>query len=157
MHECTKHNEIESIKKAVFGNGKRGLVSYMTESFQKIEIITKAVELVQADVKVLLQFQTKIEVKAQQEEIHEKKLEELKKEIKSDKKWKVGLTISTILGMLAIIVSLLTIIYSEPKADSQKVTEKEFQKLWEDYKKEHNTRGFVITNDSSKLTTNYIE
>ena len=104
-----------------------------------------------------MQFQTQVEVKAQQEEIHEKKLEELRKERKSDKKWRVGLTITTILGMLGIIVSLLTIIYAEPKTESEGVTEQEFQRLWENYKKDHNIRGFVITNDSSKLSTNYIE
>lgn len=144
-HNCTKSNEIESIKKAVFGNGKRGLVSYMTESFQKIDSLSKAVETVQADVKVLLQFQTQVEVTAQRDEIHEKKLESLRQEKRTDKKWRTGLTITTILGLLGIVATLLVLFISPPKKNmTQGVTDEEFQELWEAYKKEHNIRGIVM-------------
>lgn len=145
MQECSKKEEIETIKKVLYGNGKKGLVAMTGNLYDKVNDLGKSINEMQADVKVLVQFQTQIETKEQQSVLHEKKIEQLKRDEMVNKRWRIGLTISTILGMLAIIVSLLAINFD---SKDNSITEEEFQELWQDYKKEHNIRG-----DTTKIYT----
>lgn len=122
MHSCNKHNEIELIKQAI--------------------------EVMQADVKLLVQFQTQVEVKDQQKELYDRKLDEIRKVRESDKKWRIGLTISTIMGLLGIVVSMLVLLVSDPNNKDDGVTAEEFQALWEEYKEKHNLRGIYFEPDT---------
>ena len=142
MQECSK--EIETIKKVLYGNGKKGLVAMTGNLYDKVSNLGKSINEMQADVKVLVQFQTQIETKEQQSVLHEKKIEQLKRDEMVNKRWRIGLTITTILGMLAIIVSLLAINFD---SKDNSITEEEFQELWNDYKEEHNIRG-----DTTKIS-----
>jgi len=144
MQECSKKEEIETIKKVLYGNGKKGLVAMTGNLYDKVSDLGKSINEMQADVKVLVQFQTQIETKEQQSVLHEKKIEQLKRDEMVNKRWRIGLTITTILGMLAIIVSLLAINFD---SKDNSITEEEFQELWNDYKEEHNIRG-----DTTKIS-----
>ena len=144
MQECSKKEEIETIKKVLYGNGKKGLVAMTGNLYDKVSDLGKSINEMQADVKVLVQFQTQIETKEQQSVLHEKKIEQLKRDEMVNKRWRIGLTITTILGMLAIIVSLLAINFD---SKDNSITEEEFQELWNDYKEKHNIRG-----DTTKIS-----
>jgi hypothetical protein len=144
MQECSKKEEIETIKKVLYGNGKKGLVAMTGNLYDKVNDLGRSINEMQADVKVLVQFQTQIETKEQQSVLHEKKIEQLKRDEMVNKRWRIGLTITTILGMLAIIVSLLAINFD---SKDNSITEEEFQELWNDYKEEHNIRG-----DTTKIS-----
>jgi len=144
MQECSKKEEIETIKKVLYGNGKKGLVAMTGNLYDKVSDLGKSINEMQADVKVLVQFQTQIETREQQSVLHEKKIEQLKRDEMVNKRWRIGLTITTILGMLAIIVSLLAINFD---SKDNSITEEEFQELWNDYKEEHNIRG-----DTTKIS-----
>ena len=144
MQECSKKEEIETIKKVLYGNGKKGLVAMTGNLYDKVNDLGKSINEMQADVKVLVQFQTQVETKEQQSVLHEKKIEQLKRDEMVNKRWRIGLTITTILGMLAIIVSLLAINFD---SKDNSITEEEFQELWNDYKEEHNIRG-----DTTKIS-----
>jgi len=110
MQECSKKEEIETIKKVLYGNGKKGLVAMTGNLYDKVDDLAVSMNEIKTDVKDLLRFQQQTETKEQQNEKHEIKIEKIKKEEMINKRWRIGLTISTILGMLAIIVSLITII-----------------------------------------------
>jgi hypothetical protein len=138
MQECSKKEEIETIKKVLYGNGKKGLVAMTGNLYDKVNDLGKSISEMQADVKVLVQFQTQIETKEKQSALHEQKIERIKRDEMVNKRWRIGLTISTILGMLAIIVSLLAINFDNK---DNGITEEEFKELWENYKEEHNIRG----------------
>jgi hypothetical protein len=144
MQECTKKEEIETIKKVLYGNGKKGLVAMTGNLYDKVNDLGKSISEMQADVKVLVQFQTQIETKEKQSALHEQKIERIKRDEMVNKRWRIGLTISTILGMLAIIVSLLAINFDNK---DNGITEEEFKELWNDYKEEHNIRG-----DTTKIS-----
>ncbi|HSH50691.1 MAG TPA: hypothetical protein VK982_03110, partial [Bacteroidales bacterium] len=144
MQECSKKEEIETIKKVLYGNGKKGLVAMTGNLYDKVNDLGKSISEMQADVKVLVQFQTQIETKEKQSALHEQKIERIKRDEMVNKRWRIGLTISTILGMLAIIVSLLAINFDNK---DNGITEEEFNELWENYKEEHNIRG-----DTTKIS-----
>jgi len=155
MHECNKSNEIEQLRKAVYGNGKKGLVGYTVELFEKVDNFqkstTKAVEEIQANVKVLVRFQTQMETKEKQEKLYEDRISTLKNNEIKAKRWRIIFASSTIIGMLGLIISLLTIIYKPPPKAIEKeqgVTEEKFKELWEEFKEENDIRGFVVGVDS---------
>lgn len=147
MSECSRKEEIETIKKVLYGNGKKGIVAMTSNLYDKVNDLGSSLESIQADIKVLVRFQTQIETKEKESALHEKKLDQIKHGEMVNKRWRIGLTMSTMLGMLAIIVSLLAIKFDNKPG----VTDQEFQELWEQYKDNHNIRG-----DSIKWTeTNY--
>ena len=62
MEKCSKEKEIEKITKALWvGNGKKPLASLPDQ----VDNIGKSIEIIQSDIKVLLQFQTQVEVQTQ--------------------------------------------------------------------------------------------
>ena len=137
--ECKRDKEIDYISKVLNGNGKAGLITLTNRLSDKVDNLSKSVETIQSNVEVLVRFQTQIETKEKQGTLHEQKIEQIKHDEMVNKRWRIGLTISTILGMLGIIISLLAINYNEPEQSG--VTEDEFRQLWENYKKDHNVRG----------------
>lgn len=149
MHQCNKSEDITQIKKILFGNGKKGLIALTSDSYAKIDSLHKSIADINANVKVLVQFQTQVETKEQQNAIFDNKLERIKQNNVINKRWRIGLSISTILGLLAIVVSLLAMTFKEPPQPIEKgVTEDEFQTLWEDYKDKHDIRGFTVGKDT---------
>ncbi len=110
MQECSKEKDIEALKNAVFNKGEKGLIAMTSNLYDKVNDLSVSMNEIKTDVKDLLRFQQQTETKEQQNEKHEIKIEKIKKEEMINKRWRIGLTISTILGMLAIIVSLITII-----------------------------------------------
>ena len=158
-HECNRADDINQIKRVLYGNGKKGLVAYTSELFEKVdnfqESVSKSIDSIQADVKVLLRFQTQMEVKEKQEEAYEKKLGKLKDDSIKTKRWRIVFASTTIIGMLSVIISLLAILYSPPRQVAQQqtvkeegVTEEEFRALYEKYKDELNLRGLTIGQDT---------
>ena len=153
-HKCTKSEDIKQIEKVLYGNGKKGLVASTLELFDKLDsfqnTVSKSIEAIQADVKVLLQFQNQVEVKEQQNEKYEIKLEKMKKDEIKTKRWRLVFASTTILSILGLIITLLSVIYNPPKINNeiQGVTEAEWKKLWEDFKKENNVRSIVLYQDS---------
>lgn len=143
------HSEdIRQLKGTLYGNGKKGLVTLTSNLFDKVDSLANNIEAVQADVKVLLRFQTQIETEKQQHEIKIKEIRELKKQESINKRWFMGLTISTILGLVTIIISL---IMSNRAPEETKITEREFEELIQEYQKDHKLRGSQSDTTYSEL------
>jgi hypothetical protein len=148
MEHCSKEKELDTIKKLLYGNGKKGLITLTSDLNNKFDNLDKSISHIQSNVDVLVRFQTQIETKEKEGAVHEKKIEKLRQDEMVNKRWRIGLTISTILGMLAIIVSLLAINFNEKQDNA--VSEDEFKELWEKYKKDHRTR------DATDTTLSYL-
>lgn len=158
MERCSKEKEIERLSKAVWGNGKKGLIELTSNLYERMENIDPIVKDIQANVQVLLQFQTQITTENEQEEKREKEIKEKEKEDKIQKRWFIGLAVTTMLGMLSMIIALITMIDNNSdkssKADNE-VTEQEFKNLWYEYRKDHLERNgnIVIDNDTISYLT----
>lgn len=160
MEKCSKEKEIERLSKAVYGNGKKGLVELTSNLYERIETIDPIMKEIQSNVQVLLQFQTQIKTKSKEEEKHENEIRRLREGEIINKRWRIGLTISTVLGMLTIIISLLVMINNwnnngnkRSEADNG-VTEEEFRDMWYKYRKDHLERnGNLIDVDTISYLT----
>src|SRR6056297_1739173 len=124
MEKCTKTKEIERMEKAIYGNGKEGLLTLVSNLYEKYDTMDKNLMDVRTDIKVLLQFQTQVEATNQQKKINQR--------------WRIGLTITTILGLLGLLVSIMITTLDDKNTG---VSEQEFQELWKQYKDNHVTRS----------------
>lgn len=140
MDKCIKQKEIETIQKTLNGNGKLGLVALTSNLVDKFDTLTDNMVSMQTDIKVLLRFQTQIEVEKKEKEKKKIEIQEIQQKQSINKRWFIGLAITTIIGLLTIIVTLITIDYNEP-VKAQPVSDEEFKELWNNYKKNHNFRG----------------
>jgi len=138
MEKCTKTKEIERMEKAIYGNGKEGLLTLVSNLYEKYDTMDKNLMDVRTDIKVLLQFQTQVEATNQQKQINKKDLEKKEREEKINQRWRIGLTITTILGLLGLLVSIMITTLDDKNTG---VTEQEFKELWQQYKDNHVTRG----------------
>ena len=135
MEHCTQEKKIEKIEKTLwFGNGKKPLIAMPDQ----IDSISQSLEKIEYNIAILLEFQTKTEIAKQSEDKANKVKKEREKEDAINHRWRIGLAVGTILGMITIIVSLLT--GNGDKQDNS-ISEQEFKELWEQYKKDHVTRG----------------
>jgi len=141
MEKCTKTKEIERMEKAIYGNGKEGLLTLVSNLYEKYDTMDKNLMDVRTDIKVLLQFQTQVEATNQQKQINKKDLEKKEREEKINQRWRIGLTITTILGLLGLLVSIMITTLDDKNTG---VTEQEFKELWQQYKDNHVTRGDSI-------------
>jgi len=138
MEKCTKTKEIERMEKAIYGNGKEGLLTLVSNLYEKYDTMDKNLMDVRTDIKVLLQFQTQVEATNQQKQINKKDLEKKEREEKINQRWRIGLTITTILGLLGLLVSIMITTLDDKNTG---VSEQEFQELWKQYKDNHVTRS----------------
>jgi len=138
MEKCTKTKEIERMEKAIYGNGKEGLLTLVSNLYEKYDTMDKNLMDVRTDIKVLLQFQTQVEATNQQKQINKKDLEKKEREEKINQRWRIGLTITTILGLLGLLVSIMITTLDDKNTG---VSEQEFQQLWKQYKDNHVTRS----------------
>jgi len=138
MDKCTKTKEIERMEKAIYGNGKEGLLTLVSNLYEKYDTMDKNLMDVRTDIKVLLQFQTQVEATNQQKQINKKDLEKKEREEKINQRWRIGLTITTILGLLGLLVSIMITTLDDKNTG---VSEQEFQQLWKQYKDNHVTRS----------------
>jgi len=138
MEKCTKTKEIERMEKAIYGNGKEGLLTLVSNLYEKYDTMDKNLMDVRTDIKVLLQFQTQVEATNQQKQINKKDLEKKEREEKINQRWRIGLTITTILGLLGLLVSIMITTLDNKNTG---VSEQEFQELWKQYKDNHVTRS----------------
>ena len=141
MEKCTKTKEIERMEKAIYGNGKEGLLTLVSNLYEKYDTMDKNLMDVRTDIKVLLQFQTQVEATNQQKQINKKDLEKKERDEKINQRWRIGLTITTILGLLGLLVSIMITTLDDKNTG---VTEQEFKELWQQYKDNHVTRGDSI-------------
>lgn len=154
-HECQKSEEINRINKILLGNGKKGMVTYIAELFEKFDSMNKAVETVQADVKVLVQFQTQQEVLNQQENIRKKEIKEKEREFTIKNRWMIVLAVSTIMGLLGMLMSFVIEARQPTQAqvEDKGFPEKEFRELYQKYKEDMKPRsGDFVVNDSIQQT-----
>ena len=141
MEKCTKTKEIERMEKAIYGNGKEGLLTLVSNLYEKYDTMDKNLMDVRTDIKVLLQFQTQVEATNQQKQINKKDLEKKEREEKINQRWRIGLTITTILGLLGLLVSIMITTLDDKNTG---VSDQEFKELWQQYKDNHVTRGDSI-------------
>jgi len=141
MEKCTKTKEIERMEKAIYGNGKEGLLTLVSNLYEKYDTMDKNLMDVRTDIKVLLQFQTQVEATNQQKQINKKDLEKKERDEKINQRWRIGLTITTILGLLGLLVSIMITTLDNKNTG---VSDQEFKELWQQYKDNHVTRGDSI-------------
>src|SRR6056297_24889 len=138
MEKCTKTKEIERMEKAIYGNGKEGLLTLVSNLYEKYDTMDKNLMDVRTDIKVLLQFQTQVEATNQQKQINKKELEKKERDEKINQRWRIGLTITTILGLLGLLVSIMITTLDDKNTG---ISEQEFKELWQQYKDNHVTRS----------------
>lgn len=92
MKDCGKEKEIDLLNKAIYGNGRAGLIETTARMSEKVDNIETEIEAIRADVKVLVRYQTQ----AQAIIVH-------KGGAKADKKW----VFTSILAVIGLIAALL--------------------------------------------------
>ena len=107
--KCNKEKEIDKATNAIFGNGKKGLITLVQGMSDQIGYLTKSVDSIKTDLKVLLHFQTQIETREESREVDKKKLLEIEKEHLINKRWRIGLIIVAIISLLRMGVSLILV------------------------------------------------
>ena len=154
MEKCTKEKEIDRITKVLYDNGEKGLITKISNLNQSVNLIDENVKQIQSNVNVLLQFQNQVEIQAKETDKKKIEIAALKRGDSINKRWFIGLAISTIMGLLAIIVTLIYVDFNNKEKDA--VSEQEFKELWNDYEKDHITRGFKDEGICSGIfVTNY--
>jgi len=117
IHHCNKENEIEQINskldklgKVVYGNGSQGLVTITSNLAERMEAIVENIDTIKSDVKVLLQFQIQTETKEQERTRHQEQVTQWKQERTTNYRWRVGLTITSLIAIMGLIIALITLI-----------------------------------------------
>jgi len=98
IDNCTQEERIQQISHAIYGNGKEGLITKMArieEQMEDVQRLTKNIENIQTDIKVLLMF------KAQ-----ESGKDEMRINYHSDRKW----IITSIIATIGLVLTALGII-----------------------------------------------
>ena len=92
MNACKYENEIKMMQKALYGNGRAGLVETTGRILQRIDNLEKQSEAIRADVKVLLAFQ-----------VQEQSKQASRNTVKADKKW----MFTSIIALAGLVISLI--------------------------------------------------
>jgi len=106
-YTCSKEKEIDKLTVAVFGNGKKGLISIMEGMVNQIGYLTKTSISIKANVETLLHFQTQVETQESDKKEFKQQLIQLNKEKEIDRRWRISLIITTIISLIGIIITLI--------------------------------------------------
>lgn len=106
-HKCSKEKEIDKLTRSIFGNGKKGLTTITQGLCDQMKYLRSSTDDIKADVKVLVQFQTQVETREKERHEFRLELQNLKNDVKIDRKWKTRLIITTIVSLLGVIVTLI--------------------------------------------------
>lgn len=153
-HNCSRSKDIDRIMREIDGNGKPGLRESYTILNQKFENMDLVIKEIRSNVQVLLRFQTQRQEADKQEEIYKQEKKDKEKQERIQKRWFIGLATTTILGLAAIVISLLNLnnrMY-ENQVDKN-ISQQEFKKLIEEYEKNKSTRGASLDSTYSELLT----
>ena len=100
FHKCEQEKEIKQIMKSLYGNGQPGLIQTVAGLSVTIEGFTEAMKQNSTVQRGLLSFMTEEQTKAEV-------LAEIEKKTKSRINWLVALNITTGLGLLSLVVTLI--------------------------------------------------
>jgi len=92
MEKCTRDNELNLLNKAIFGNGRAGLLETTAKINEKVNNMEEVIHAINADVKVLVMYQSQ-----------NKGYNTHDKSAKANKKWIVT-TIIAIVGLVAAFI-----------------------------------------------------
>ena len=92
MEKCTRDHEIEMLNKAIFGNGRAGLLETTAKINEKVDNMEGVIDAISADVKVLVLYQSQAE-----------SCNTHNKSAKADKKW-MFTSILAVIGLLAALI-----------------------------------------------------
>lgn len=104
--KCSKTKEIDKTTSTIFGNGKKGLVSITERLVEQLGYLTKTIDSVKTDVKVLLHFQTQVETREKDRIYYEVQLATMKNQHLYNKRWRIGLVITTIISISGLLIKL---------------------------------------------------
>lgn len=92
MNACKNESEIKMMQKALYGNGRAGLVETTGRILERLDNMEEQGKAIRADVKVLLAFQ-----------VQEQSRQASRTTVKADKKW----MFTSILALVGLIISLV--------------------------------------------------
>ena len=92
MNVCKNESEIKMMQKALYGNGRAGLVETTGRILERLDNMEEQSKAIRADVKVLLAFQ-----------VQEQERRASRTTVKADKKW----MFTSILALVGLIISLI--------------------------------------------------
>ena len=92
MNACKNENEIKMMQKALYGNGRAGLIETTGRILERINTMEEQGKAIRADVKVLLAFQ-----------VQEQERQANCSASKSDKKW----IFTSIIALAGLVISLI--------------------------------------------------
>ena len=92
MEKCTREHEIEMLNKAIFGNGRAGLLETTAKINEQVNNMEEVIHAINADVKVLVMYQSQ-----------NKGYNTRNNSAKADKKW-IFTTIIAVIGLIAAFI-----------------------------------------------------
>ena len=92
MNACKNENEIKMMQKALYGNGRAGLIETTARILERLDNMEEQSKAIRADVKVLLAFQ-----------VQEQSKQASRSTAKADKKW----MFTSIVALAGLIISLI--------------------------------------------------
>ena len=92
MNACKNESEIKMMQKALYGNGRAGLIETTGRILERLDNMEEQGKAIRADVKVLLAFQ-----------VQEQERRASRTTVKADKKW----MFTSILALVGLIISLI--------------------------------------------------
>lgn len=92
MNACKNENEIKMMQKALYGNGRAGLIETTARILERLDNVEEQSKAIRADVKVLLAFQ-----------VQEQSKQASRSTAKADKKW----IFTSIIALAGLIISLI--------------------------------------------------
>ena len=92
MNACKYENEIKMMQKALYGNGRAGLVETTARILERLDNMEEQSKAIRADVKVLLAFQ-----------VQEQSKQASRNTAKADKKW----MFTSFIALAGLIISLI--------------------------------------------------
>ena len=92
MNACKNESEIKMMQKALYGNGRAGLIETTGRILERLDNMEEQGKAIRADVKVLLAFQ-----------VQEQERQASRTTVKADKKW----MFTSILALVGLIISLI--------------------------------------------------
>lgn len=92
MNACKYENEIKMMQKALYGNGRAGLVETTARILERLDNLEEQSNAIRADVKVLLAFQ-----------VQEQSKQASRNTVKADKKW----MFTSIIALAGLVISLI--------------------------------------------------
>ena len=92
MNTCKHENDIKMMQKALYGNGRAGLIETTARIMERLDNLEEQSNAIRADVKVLLAFQ-----------VQEQSKQATRNTAKADKKW----MFTSIVALAGLIISMI--------------------------------------------------